>query len=68
MSNVFIHFHHHIHESLIDSVDLCDSFSIHAVTSHNNSPSVAEVLSFTLTYWPSAVSLVPLQSQWMYVE
>lgn len=58
------HFHHHGRERLIDSVlvDLCDSFSIHTVTSHNNSPSIGEVLLFTLAYWPSALSPVPLQS------
>lgn len=55
---------------LIDSVlvDLCDSFSIHAVTSHNSSPSIAEVLSCTLARWPPALSQVPLQPLWMCTE
>lgn len=40
-------------------MDARGSFRIHTVTSRNNSPSIAEVLSFTLAYWPSAPSLVP---------
>lgn len=56
--------HHHGHGRLIDSVlvDPCGWFSIHTVTPHNNTPSIAEVLSWTLAYWSSGLSLVPLQS------